>query len=343
MDAEDSLLGVGPKGVLLGTGLVTPFYSPTNFELLRNTGLETIAWRSIAALGGASGSGEALADDKVVWRGYNSFTYPSASRDGAAVVLVEDLYGWARALTLVTQGAKPERLRVEAKRKLSSPKVSPGGKAVAYVDRACRRCAGEVAVLDLVSRKELWRLSEEDASAIGDFGWLDDQRLMVVFRAAAPVGDEPSSTALWGVDIRDGRRFTLMVGNDGAVFGQPAANAEAKLVVAAHYDGSAIVSLDLATNELRSHDVGGRPSSLALSPDADRVVFELVTRESPYPEIALLDLASSRVTRVSNNQSEDRYPLFSADGKRIFFEARNADPVFRRKRTVARIASVAAP
>ena len=57
-------------------------------------------------------------------------------------------------------------------------------------------------------------------------------------------------------------------------------------------------------------------------------------------EIAVLDIASSKVTELTRNDSPDRFPLFSHDGKRVYFEARNVDPVFGARRAVSRIAWV---
>ncbi len=333
VDAEDSLLAVAGDRVLVGTGDVAPFYSPTQLEILRDTKLETLGWRRIEAADAAH--------DEGVWRGYNSFTYPTATRDGAKVALVEDLYGWARALTVVTAGVS-ERVRVDATHKLSEPRISPGGSALAYIDRACRSCPREVAVMDLTSKQELVRIDAALADAIGHFAWLDDTRLMVVYRAAHPSDDEPEQTALWGIDVRDGRRFTLLVGHGGASFGQPAASPDAKTIVAVNDDANAIVSLNMDDLSVVSHEVGGRPSAPAFSPDGRRVVFELHLR-GREPDIAMLGLDASTVTRLTDNPSADSYPLFSSDGKRVFFEARDTDPVFPERRTVARIASVAVP
>jgi Tol biopolymer transport system component len=73
------------------------------------------------------------------------------------------------------------------------------------------------------------------------------------------------------------------------------------------------------------------------------VAFELTTKGGPYPNIAIMQLATSKVTSVTENRSPDRFPLFTPDGRRVVFEARNIDPVFGRRRAVVRIASVDAP
>ena len=337
LDADDKLLGVGPKGLLINSAPVSPFYSPATFEVLRNIGLETIAWRPLAA-----STEQGASQDKQLWRGYNSFTYPTVADEGRPVLMIEELYGWARALTAVDVGGKVTRLKVSAEHKLSEPKVSPGGRAVAFVDRACRRCPKEISVVDLVSQKEIWRLDQDRALSIGEFAWLDDARLMVVFELRNASADE-ASRALWGVDVRDGAYYTLLVPKGSAWVSSPAASPDGKMVAAAHNDGDAIVSMDPVALQVRTHPVGGDASALSFSPDGSRVAFQIETRESPYTDIAVLDLDSSQVTRLTKNQSPDRYPVFSPDGKRVFFEARNTDPVFGRRRAVVRVASVQAP
>ena len=99
--------------------------------------------------------------------------------------------------------------------------------------------------------------------------------------------------------------------------------------------------MDLSGKEVRTHPVGGKASALSFSHDGKRIAFEIDDRE--HPDIAVLDVASSKVTRLTKNDSPDRYPVFSPDGKRVYFEARNTDPVFGRKRAVSRVGWVAVP
>ncbi|MBW2454028.1 MAG: hypothetical protein JRI68_05945 [Deltaproteobacteria bacterium] len=332
VDAEDRLVGIGPEGLLLTTAPVTPYYSPKDLAVYRLEGLETVEWRGQG--------GEA----KRLWRGYNAFTNPSAAPGGGHVALVEDLYGWARSLVVVQTGGPMRRLRVEAQRKLSEPQVSPDGRAVALIDRACRSCAREIVVYDVTGDqgKELYRLGAEDYSTIGDFRWFNALRLMVLFTpAAAADDDEPPVEALWAINVRSGERTTLLVPAGGASLAWPVASDDGKVVAVSHLNGSAIVTLNVPTNAVKSHSVGGTASKLALSPDGKRVVFELRPKLS-YAEIALLDIATSKVTQLTKNKTDDRSPLFSLDGGRIYYETRDSDPVFPRKRMVVRVAWVPA-
>jgi len=333
VDAEDRLVGIGPEGLLLSTAPVTPYYSPKDLAVLRLEGLETVEWRS------AEGQAKRL------WRGYNAFTDPSAAPGGRPVALVEDLYGWARSLVVVETGGPLRRVRVEPKRKLSEPQVSPDGKAVALVDRACRACAREIVVFDVTGdeAKAIYRLGAKDYATIGDFRWFNSLRLMVLFTPTVAEPDaEPPVEALWAINVRTGERTTLLVPAGGAALASPVASQDGKVVAVAHVNGKAIVTLDVPTNTVKSHRVGGTAAALALSPDGKRVVFELRPHLA-YAEIAVLDIATSRVTQLTKNQADDRSPLFSLDGTKVYYETRDRDPVFRRKRMVVRVAWVPAP
>jgi len=73
--------------------------------------------------------------------------------------------------------------------------------------------------------------------------------------------------------------------------------------------------------------------------DAAHVAFEVRGRGGS--DIAVLKVASGTYEKIVASRSEERLPLFSADGKRVLFEVRYSDPVFPRVRGVCRIASVA--
>ena len=90
--------------MLVATADVHPFFSASGLELLRSEALETLGWRP---LGGEPGP-----FTRRLWRGYNAFTYPSASGDGQRIALVEDLYGWARSPVSYTHLTLPTILRV---------------------------------------------------------------------------------------------------------------------------------------------------------------------------------------------------------------------------------------
>lgn len=339
--AEDQLVGERAKGVLRVASPVELFYDPTRGEVLRRLRLETLEW--------VKDTGE----PEVIWRGYNAFTYPSLSNDGTTVVMVEDLYGFARSLTVIRDG-KAKRIRVDHERALSEPRISPDGENVALVDRACRRCDEEIAVLSLDDAKEHMRITPKDYHRIGGFKWLDDAHLVVVAQPPLPPVPEPDPDAEEAPPAPEADPLAVYrVGLDGEwellldlgyrTYVDPVVSPDGKWLAVSDYR-SRIVLLPLGGGEPRPIDVRGRAAALAFSPDSQRVVFEIEGLEGgAAEEIMLVDVASGTATRVTQNGWPDRYPVFSHDGKRILFEARNADPAFPKARTVSRIASVSVP
>lgn len=339
MRAEDQLVGVGNKGVLRVSAPVELYYDPTRSEILRRERLETLEW---------------FVDDgepEVIWRGYNAFTYPSASRDGSTAVLVEDLYGWARSLAVI-RGDKLKRIRVEHERALSQPRISPDMRMVALVDRQCRRCDEEIAVLSLADAKEIYRIGPEQYHRIGGFKWMGDEHLVVV--AQPPLPPEPDPDAETDEPAPEPRPFglyrvsltgewELLIDAGFRKYVDPVMSPDQSWLAVSDYRDQVLV-YDVSLRTHRVVAVGGRASALSFSGDSKHLVFEIDGLPgSGEAEIAMLSVAQGDATRLTQNPWPDRYPLFSHDGKRIYFEARNPDPAFRGLRTVSRIASVPVP
>ncbi len=311
--AHDRLVAMGTQGLLVASAA-------------GDGAAEILAWRRLDALAGD--------DDQVLWFGWKIDGYPAASRAGRPVALAEDLFGEACALSLLPADGPDRRLRVARERSFREPRLSPHGGSVALTERACPRCPRELVVLDAASAQERWRLDASAADDIGDFAWLDEERLLVAYRP------EQGQGGLWSFDSAGQGEILMRAVGDGRL-AQPAAGPDARTVVAVHKGAHVILSLDLDSRALRSHEVGGRASAPSFSPDGQRIVFELVGRRSPHPDIAQLDLVSSQLSAVTRNLAPDRRPLCSPDGQRIFFEAHDRDPASGR--AIARIASVRAP
>jgi Tol biopolymer transport system component len=64
--------------------------------------------------------------------------------------------------------------------------------------------------------------------------------------------------------------------------------------------------------------------------------------EQDSDEVAVLDVASGAARVLTKNPYQERYPEFSSDGSRIYFESHDDDPVFPEHRYVSVIASVPA-
>jgi Tol biopolymer transport system component len=75
----------------------------------------------------------------------------------------------------------------------------------------------------------------------------------------------------------------------------------------------------------------GEPANhidVALSPDGARVVIE--TQYQPNADLWVIDIASGMRRRITTSPRDDSYPVWSPDGARIAFAAKNdADPYYR--------------
>lgn len=329
--ADDRMVAAGDRQVLLVAAPVTPYYSPSSRRLLRREDLETIEWRR-----------EDRAAE-VLWSGYNAFTSPSVSQASGSsplVAMVEDLYGGARSVTLLRSGDRPRRAHLSVERKLSEPRISPSGKRVSVIDKSCRTCPAEIRVLDVsgAEAREVRFIGTEDYQDVGVPIWLDDERIVLF---AWPHGEDVERRdALWSIHVGTAARSALMDPEDGGTWTEPCASPDARKIAIGNVTKGTVVVIDVASLEAKSYEVGGRPGGLAFSPDGMRIAMEI--KKGAPENIALLDLQSAVVTLLTDNDTADRHPLFSPDGKRVWFEIHDVDPVFGRKRAVVRVAWVPA-
>lgn len=367
--AADLLVGTGPEGVLVRTADVTPFYSYNKRDLVLGEELEMVSWR---ALDGAAKA--------PLWKGYHVFSYPSAAAGGAPVALVEDLFGGAKTLTVLGGDGKPRRLKVDKKRRFVDPRIAPGGSYSAFYDRACATCAASLTALDLSSGAEVFRFASDRSvrgyafvgpsklalvvrpaaplvSAFGDDGAKrddkkgdakggDDQKTDAGGEAlpepyhVAVVDVATLGVAAEGMDHTEAVLRSLAAALPGESWSELSASRDGKKLAFVYRGaeaGAGVGVLDVATGKVTRHKVG-YASWPSFSPDASKLVYELATRGGN--EIALLDLATGKDTQLTNNKSDERLPMFSNDGARVFFEARDKDPMFPRSRMISRIASV---
>ena len=80
-----------------------------------------------------------------------------------------------------------------------------------------------------------------------------------------------------------------------------------------------------STNLSGAWTVDGKPTSFDVSPDGNRVAFTMVTRGQQDLWVANLDGTSA--TRLTNDQSIDRYPLWSHDGASVIFQSNRGGQV----------------
>jgi hypothetical protein len=337
LDRTASLCAAGPQGFLVKISSIRPFFAPSSNELRYVLELERVAWLGPNA------------PEKSVFEGYNVYGYATAGTAGKPVVLVEDLFGWAKTITVIDGAAKPSRLRVDAKHRFADPKVAPGGAAVALWDRPCQQCSARLLVLSLPEGKELFR-TDEKAVSLGGFTWVgpktltylertlaDDVSPMDAIKAAAE-GEEPKKKQFL-VELDFGAsppgRTIAYTSLEGEQLGSPAASPDGKLVALQRRsdDGLHLALFDRESKKLAAHDVTGWVENPSVSPDGKLVVFER------GGDIALYSRESGKVRALTKNAFVERYPIFSADGSRVAFETRDRDPNFP-SRGVSLVASV---
>lgn len=341
-NSQDRLLGVTPNHIVVATSDTKPFFSPKSLEMLRNESLEAVMLRQLKP-----GTEDVVKNDQQLWLGYQAFTYPTSSGDGKTVAIVENLYGYARTLAIASPGQKLNRLKVEPKRRLSEPRVSPSGKAIALIDRPCKDCANELSVLSLPDGKEKYRLRKGDYVRLETFRWAGDGHLLVLFSEPpdpeADPEDPPPAMTLWSIDLATGEKASIVVAEGNTVLTDPAATTDGKHVAISRYHAGMIAVVDVAAGELKQFPINGKATSLAISPDGRFVAYELRPKGKRGKELGLLDTKSGTAKALTNTPYSERFPAFSPDGARLYFEMRAEDPVFTGRRELIRIASVAVP
>ncbi len=327
---EDVVLaGVSARGFLGQSTKVRPFYDPKSESLGYYRDLDTLFWS------------DAAGERTLITRAYNLYGYPAASRDGSTVVFVEDIFGWAKAISVSRGGEPPTRLRVDPDHRYSSTAVSPAGDYAALYDRPCRKCLNGVLVVDLTTGKSLFARQEKEGEPAG-FAWLGPKRLLLLWQpvpTAEQVGLTPQG--IYSLDLGQADpQLELLVELDTATkLNSGSADAEGQRVAFRrdHEDGRHLAVFDVESKNLESYDVGGGLGLPSLSPDGRAVVFE------QSGEIVHLTLESGQRTLLTRNRVRDRYPTFSPDGSRIYYESLDRDPNFPRRRSVSVVVSVAAP
>lgn len=349
LDRQDGLCATGVAGAFVLSSAIRPFFRPDREDLGYFLELEKLYWQ------GVDGTRRSL------FEGFNVLGYPSATPDGTVGVYVEDLFGAATALDVVSGTAAARRVLLDPKLRLSEPKVAPGGAFAAAWARSCPRCPAAVVVVDL-ARGAIVHRSDATREVLGGFVWLGPRRLGVLTRATLPdepPDSEPAPAAPNPDDLDDetedrtpSQTFTALdFGTNPAtvtVLGSVSGAAQLRLPNASA-DGRRVVfsrraddGMNLALYDDTAHGLEPlaveRARDPALAPDGSAVAF--VRRG----EIEVYDLEKRTSTVVTNTDDAFslRYPQFSLDGQRIYFEIRTKDPVFPTERSISAVASVPA-
>ncbi|MDC3953254.1 hypothetical protein [Polyangium jinanense] len=331
--ADDALGGSAAPGFLVKTADITPFVAPRTMNLSWITGLETLEWRKPGG------------ERKLLWSGYHLFSYPAAAPDGGRVVFAEDLFGWAKTLTVVEPDGKARRLRLDEDHRFSSPKVAPGGKATALYDRPCRDCPGNLIVVSLDDGKTLYERGPEGGFFSG-FAWLDPNRLAFLHKAIsqddppAPDAEEsgkpapkPPHQILYVADLGASPPAVkpLYEVPEYTRFSALEASRNGKKLV---MEGTNLSIFDVEAGKLQRFAIGSVSENPSFSPDGKLVTF------TQAGDVYLFDIEQQAVRRFTQNPWRERYPVFSEDGTRIYFESLGDDPNYER-RSMSLIGSVA--
>lgn len=335
-DRAASLCASGPNGFLIKTTSARPFFAPSVNELRYVTELERVVWLTPGK------------NEQTLFEGYNVYGYANAGHGGKPVVLVEDLFGWAKTITLVGADGAARRLRVDPKHRFADPKIAPDGKAVALWDRDCSSCPAALLALSLPEGKDLHR-TDPKAVSLGGFAWIHAKTLIFLERPKAP---EPDPTAaesdapeekkepeqrIVAIDLgaAEPAPELLHTAVDGESFGSPAASPDGKIVAMQRraHDGLHLAIYDRDARKVTAYDVGGWVENPSVSPDGKWIAFER------GGDIALFSLETGKTRPLTKNPFIERYPVFSSDGSRVAFESRGRDPNFS-SRSVSVIASV---
>ncbi|UQA60976.1 TolB family protein [Polyangium aurulentum] len=343
VSAQDALGGAGASGVLVKTADVTPYVAVRTMELAWITRLETLEWRAPAG------------DKKLLWSGYHVFSYPSIAPEGAPVIFVEDLFGWAKTLTVVGADGQSKRIRVDPEHRFVDPKIAPGGKAAALYDRPCRECPANLLVVSTDDGRALFERPHEGGSFSG-FSWIDATHLAFLYTPAIPAvqaeaegAEETEPVAASAIKMPPQSLFVVDLGaqppaaaavhtaRENQAFQSPEASRDGRLIaMESHGNGAPqLALLDVADKKLAIFDLGG-PRTPAFSPDGKTLA---VVRNG---DIALFDPEKKEIRPLTDNPWLERYPVFSPDGARVYFESLGEDPNYpRRGNSLVASASVA--
>ncbi len=310
---DDALCGVGAAGICVKTEAARPYFSPRRRKLRMLEELETVEWRPM-------GGGEA----QVLWAGYNVPGYPRVAPDGGSIAFVEDIFGWAKAPTLIADG-EAKRLLVDPQRYFTQAQPAPGAGAVAMFAQAERRGPRGVLVLDRAG-ETLLDLPPTGGSYDG-LTWGDAKSLLLLQTPPAPPGAEADDEGD-GSDEENADPAEPAV--DPAV--RPFVETPAQTLWRVPVDGGEPTVLYVAAP-------GERLRWMRRSPDGARVAFERRVQRSrspgspadeapaadteplPEPGLAVLDLSAEPATLTALPLPRRvEAPSFSPDGRWLTFE-----------------------
>lgn len=339
-DEEDSLVATGPEGFLVRIETAGRTIAPGAAKLEFLEKLEVLGWRTPAT---------ATAEPAQLWRGYHVYGRPDVGRDGT-IVMIEDMFKFAKAITKKTSDGW-KRMRVDPVNQYSGLRVSPKGDALA-VWNTCPGCGGHMTLVNLADGLSLMERPEDEVSY--GWTWLDDKRLAFIVKPARTplleldpmrpptLPGEAAAAPEGGIELRTfnlktHEEITLGRFRDSDGFSAPVASPDGRLIAVQHATmerGSNVLALiDTRTGELTDVTEARSGAWPAFSPDGSLVVY------TEHDDLRLLRVKDRKVEPITENPLLEQNPMFSPDGKLIYFEVLDRDPVDQR-RHVQIIASV---
>jgi hypothetical protein len=327
-DAQSGLVDVGPSGALVFRSKVHPFFIPVRKELGYVRDLDALLWLGFDGV------------ELHVTSAYNIWGYPSVSRDGTTSVVTEDVFGWAKTISVVEAGGEPRRIKIDPAHRFLSLRTSPDGRRVALLDKACDKCDAALAVFELRDGAPAFQTNPAE-SRIGGFDWLGPDELLVAMTKTPTDPQSEPRQQLYSVRLTGASPSVTVVYEpaSGESFGwvRSSRQGTSAVLVRGAEDEKSLARFDLASGKLEAFALPEDPGFPTLSPDGSAAVFE------QSGEILHYAFATRTLTQLTRNHVRDRYPMFSPDGKRVYFESIGEDPNFPRSLGVSVIASVKAP
>ncbi|MBU0553265.1 hypothetical protein KKF91_12020 [Myxococcota bacterium] len=312
-DEHDGLSGIGVGGLLFKAAGIR-IKVPVEGDALRyEDDREAAGW--LKADGGRA----------VAWSGYNLLGWPSPAREADALALTEDLYGYARALTLIQGGARREIRRDEAAY-FEWAKPSPSAAKVAALERRCRRCDPDLVIWAATGEE----LARRPAGAVEGFEWWDDARLLFLepTRALPEQADaeRAPSGGLWVWAAGEAPKLWA-VSAEGGVWGWISCDGARVALTTRDEAGDGLTVLDLADGAARRLPADRRLKTPHIAGDA--VVFTV--HQGRSDQVGYLNLNDEAPIVLTDDDLKAQHPYLM--GGRVYFELIDRDPTFTRRLT----------